>query len=205
VGTLGAVALVVAAYAAGAVPWGVVLGRWRSNIDLLRHGSRSTGATNALRVLGWRVSLAVLALDFVKGFLPVLIGRLAGLNGWWTAAIAVAAVVGHCWSPAIGFRGGKGMATGAGAAAGMLPWVLLVFPLMVLIVVLTRYVSLASIAGSLAVSAVVASLALLGLVAWSISVAILAITAIIVLQHRSNIGRLLAGTERRFGETTGAP
>ena len=203
-GTLGAAALVLGAYAAGAVPWGVVLGRWRADVDLLRHGSRSTGATNALRVLGWRISIAVLVLDFLKGFAPVLVGRLAGLSGWWVATIAVAAVVGHCWSPAIGFRGGKGMATGAGSAAGMLPWVLLVFPVMVAVVALTRYVSLASLVGSIAVSAVVAVLALLGMVAWSITVAILAITAIIVVKHRDNVRRLLAGTERRFGEPAGA-
>jgi glycerol-3-phosphate acyltransferase PlsY len=132
---------------------------------------------------------------------PVLVGRLLGLNGWWLAVIAVAAVAGHCWSPLIGFHGGKGMATGAGAAAGMWPWVLLVIPLMIVIVVLTRYVSLASIVGSLAVSAVVVVLGLLGYLAWSIAVAIVSITAIIVVQHQSNIRRLLAGTERRFGES----
>ena len=193
---------VMLGYAAGAIPWGVVLGRWFANVDLRRYGSGSTGATNALRVLGWRISAAVFALDFLKGFLPVLVARLVGLNGWWVTAVGVAAVAGHCWSPLIAFRGGKGMATGAGAAAGMLPWVLLVFPLMVLIVVLTRYVSLASIVGSAAVSAVVVVFGALGRLDWSIAVAIVAITGIIVVQHHGNIRRLLAGTERRFGEPT---
>ena len=192
--------LILVAYAAGAVPWGVVLGRWRADVDLRRHGSGGTGATNAMRVLGWRISVAVLALDFLKGFVPVVAARLVGLGGWWVAAVGVAAVAGHCWSPLIGFRGGKGMATGAGAAAGMLPWVLLVLPLMALIVALTRYVSLASLAGSLLVSAVVTGSSVAGLVPWSVTVAILAITAIIVVQHQGNIRRLLSGTERRFGE-----
>lgn len=198
-----AVLLVLVAYGAGAVPWGVVLGRWLQNVDLRRHGSGGTGATNALRVLGWRISLAVFALDFLKGFLPVVLARLAGLDGWWVTVVGLAAVVGHCWSPLIRFSGGKGMATGAGAAAGMFPWVLLVGPLMALVVALTRYVSLASIVGSLAVSAVVVILGLFGLVAWSIAVAILAITGIIVGKHQGNIRRILAGTERRFGEPAG--
>ncbi|MDP9365690.1 MAG: glycerol-3-phosphate acyltransferase, partial [Chloroflexota bacterium] len=125
--------LIAVAYGVGVVPWGLVVSRWVFDIDLLRHGSQSTGATNALRVLGWRASLLIFALDFLKGFLPVLLARAVGLGGWWVAAVGIAALVGHCWSPLIRFRGGKGMATGAGAAAGMFPWVLLVFPLMVLI------------------------------------------------------------------------
>ncbi|MBA3415019.1 MAG: glycerol-3-phosphate acyltransferase, partial [Chloroflexia bacterium] len=67
--------LVAAAYAAGALPWGYVLGRWFGNIDLRQHGSGGTGATNALRTLGWRVSAAVFALDVLKGFLPVIGAR----------------------------------------------------------------------------------------------------------------------------------
>jgi glycerol-3-phosphate acyltransferase PlsY len=150
--------------------------------------------------LGWRISIAVFALDFFKGFIPVVVARLAGVDGWWTAAVGVAAVIGHCWSPVIGFKGGKGMATGAGSAAGMFPWVLLVFPLMVLIVALTRYVSLASLVGSIAVSVVVVVLGVLGRVSWSVSLAIVVITGIIIVKHEGNIRRLLAGTERRFGE-----
>lgn len=197
------IVLIGAGYASGAVPWGIVLGRLAAGTDLRRHGSGSTGATNAFRVLGWRVSLAVFALDFLKGFLPVIVAGFIGLDGWWLTLVGVATVAGHCWSPVLGFHGGKGMATGAGAAAAMYPWVLLVFPLMVLIVALTRYVSLASIIGSLAVSAVVLSLGLLGYLSWSVAMAIVAITAIILVQHHGNIRRLLTGTERRFGESAG--
>ena len=193
--------LVAGAYAAGTIPWGLVLGRQLFDVDLTRHGSRSTGATNALRVLGWRMSAAVFALDFLKGFLPVAVARLLGLGGWWVAAMAVASVIGHCWSPLIHFRGGKGMATGAGAAAGMLPWVLLVFPLMAAIVAVTRYVSLASLVGSVAVSLVVVVLGALGLVTWSILIAFVVITAIIIVKHEGYIHRLLASTARRFGES----
>ena len=193
-------ALILASYALGAVPWGVVLGRGLRRVDLRRHGSGATGATNAWRVLGWRISLAVFLLDFGKGLVPVLLARGLGLDGWIVASVGVAAVVGHCWSPFIGFRGGKGMATGAGACVGMFPWVLFVAPLMVVIVAVTRYVSLGSIVGSVVVSAVVVALGLFGHVAWSIAVAIVACTTIIVIKHHGNIRRLLNGTERRFGE-----
>jgi glycerol-3-phosphate acyltransferase PlsY len=192
--------LTLVAYASGAVPWGFVFGRLFRNVDIRRYGSGSTGATNALRVLGWQFSIAVFVLDFLKGFIPVLLARQLGLHDWWIAAIAVAAVAGHCWSPFLSFRGGKGMATGAGAAAAIIPWVLLVFPLMVLIVLITRYVSLASIVGSSAVSLVLLLLAALAIVPWNESLAIVAITAIIIFQHHTNIRRLLAGNERRFGE-----
>lgn len=197
------VVLTLVAYASGAVPWGFVFGRLFRNVDIRRYGSGSTGATNALRVLGWQFSVAVFVLDFLKGFVPVLLARQLGLHDWWIAAIAVAAVAGHCWSPFLAFRGGKGMATGAGAAAAIIPWVLLVFPLMVLIVLVTRYVSLASIVGSSAVSVVVVVLAVVAIVPWNESLAIVAITGIIIIQHHANIRRLLAGNERRLGETAG--
>jgi glycerol-3-phosphate acyltransferase PlsY len=141
-----------------------------------------------------------LLLDFVKGLVPVLIARWLGLNEWWVATTAIAAVAGHCWSPVLGFRGGKGMATGAGAAAAMLPAVLLVAPVMVLIVVVTRYVSLASLIGSVVVATVVAAFGIRGDVPWSVAVAVGVIVGIVVLQHQGNIHRLLTGTERRIGE-----
>lgn len=93
------VLLVLAAYAIGAIPWGVVLGRTVGGVDIRRLGSGGTGATNAQRILGWRVGLPVLVLDFLKGFLPILVGERLGVGAWWLALAAVAAVVGHCWSP----------------------------------------------------------------------------------------------------------
>ncbi|HEU5430922.1 MAG TPA: glycerol-3-phosphate 1-O-acyltransferase PlsY [Thermomicrobiales bacterium] len=194
------IVFVALAYLLGGVPWGIVLGRVFQQTDLRDYGSGGTGATNALRVLGWRISVAVLILDFLKGFLPVLVARRLGLDGWWTAAVAVAAVAGHCWSPYIGLRGGKGMATGAGAAAALYPAVLLAAPLVVVIVALSRYVSLASLTVSVVVSLILVGMAAAGQIAWSVAAGVVFITAIIVYKHESNIKRLLAGTERRFGE-----
>jgi glycerol-3-phosphate acyltransferase PlsY len=194
------IALVAIAYLVGAIPWGVVLGRLFQQTDLREHGSGGTGATNALRVLGWRISVAVLILDFLKGFLPVVVARRLGFDGWWAATVGVAAVAGHCWSPYLGFRGGKGMATGAGAAAALYPAVLLAAPLVVVIVALTRYVSLASLTVSVVVSVALIGLAAAGQVGWSVAAAVVVISAIIVYKHQSNIRRLLAGKENRFGE-----
>ncbi len=194
------IVFVAAAYLLGGIPWGVVLGRLFQHTDLRDYGSGGTGATNALRVLGWRISVAVLILDFLKGLLPVLVARRVGLGDWWVAAVAVAAVVGHCWSPYIRFRGGKGMATGAGAAAALFPAVLLALPLVVAIVAVTRYVSLASLTASVVVSLALIAMAAAGKASWSVAAAVVLITAIIVHKHESNIRRLLAGAERKFGE-----
>ncbi len=194
------IALVFASYLLGAVPWGVVLGRLTNGVDLRKFGSGATGTTNALRVLGWRISVAVFALDFFKGLIPVVIARWLGLDYWLIAAVAVAAVAGHCWSPFIKFSGGKGMATGGGAAIGMFPWLLLLGLVTILVTWLTRYVSLASIttaAGSVAITLIAAWI---GDLPWQAALGTAIIATIIVGKHHGNIQRLLKGTERRFGE-----
>jgi acyl phosphate:glycerol-3-phosphate acyltransferase len=196
--TLGAILLLAGAYAVGAIPWGVVLGRVFASTDLRSHGSKSTGSTNAYRVLGWRISVAVLVLDMLKGVVPVLVARWADADWWIVAAAGVATVIGHCWSPFIRFEGGKGMATGAGAIAAMVPWVLLVFPLMVLIVALTRYVSLASMAGTALATLGLIVAAFLGWVPVEAAFACLGLLAIILLRHQGNIQRLREGNERRL-------
>jgi glycerol-3-phosphate acyltransferase PlsY len=193
-------ALVALSFLAGAIPWGYLAGRLAGNIDLRTVGSGGTGATNVLRTLGPAASAVVLVLDVLKGLIPVLLARAWGLDPVWVGACAVAAVAGHCWSPFIGFKGGKGVATGAGAAAALLPQVLIALPVMALIVWSTRYVSL----GSLAAAASAALLALLfastGQLAWPSALAIVAIAAVIFVRHEGNIRRLLSGTERRIGE-----
>ena len=163
----GGIALIVAAYFAGAVPSGVVLGRlFGGGVDLRGYGSGSIGTTNALRVFGWRISTGVLLMDLLKGALPVVAGRLLDLPTWAVAFAAVAATVGHCWSVFIKGSGGKGVATGGAAAIALTPWALLTVPVLVIIVATTRYVSLASVvvAGLLPVFFVV--LALLGVLSW---------------------------------------
>lgn len=190
--------LIAAAYPLGAIPWGVVFGKLKG-IDVRQHGSGGTGATNTLRLLGWKMALGVFLLDFAKGLLPVLLGRALDAPDWVTAMIAVATVLGHCWSPFIGFTGGKGMATGGGATVGLAWWLVLLLLPMIAIVALTRYVSLASLIAAIVGPTLVIVLAARGDFPWEWALGITAIAAIIVYQHRTNISRLRNGTERKFG------
>lgn len=203
-GLLAGLALVIAAFLIGAVPWGYIAGKVTRGIDVRLVGSGGTGATNVLRTLGKKASAAVLILDMLKGLMPVLAAESLGFPTWWIAAAAVATVAGHCWSPFIGFKGGKGMATGAGAAIALLPQTLLLLPVMALVVWATRYVSLGSLVTSLLAAMLSVALAITSTIEWSTAAAIVAICAIIFQRHRANIERLWHGNERRIGETVTA-
>jgi glycerol-3-phosphate acyltransferase PlsY len=198
---------IAAAYLSGSVPWGVVLGRLLKGIDIRNYGSGNTGATNSMRVLGWRIALAVAVLDLLKGLVPVLIARWLDAPAWAVALIAVAATAGHCWSPWMKFHGGKGMATGGGAAVGLLPWLLTMLPLMIIIVLITRYVSLASLIATITGTTIAVIFAVTTDFSWLWAIAVGVIASIIIGKHHTNIARLLTGTERRFGvsETATAP
>lgn len=198
--TLISIGLAVASFFFAAIPWGLVLGKWLKGIDIRSGGSGATGTTNSLRMLGWKIAIAIFLLDFGKGLLPILLARWMDLPGWALALIAVAATAGHCWSPYIRMKGGKGMATGGGASVAMFPWLLLFLIFVVIIVAATRYVSLASILTALIGPAIVVVLAILGYVDGWWAAGIVGIGLIVVFQHRSNIKRLLNGTENKFGQ-----
>ncbi len=187
----------LASYLAGSIPTGYLLVRLSGRKDVREYGSGSTGATNVLRLKGWRVALPVAVFDILKGFLPVFLAAKWFADPVFAAFCGLLAVVGHCFPFSIGFRGGKGVATSLGAFAAI-AWApcLGSLGLFLIMIGLTRYVSLGSIVGSLAFPVihfaaggppVVAAVAL-------------AIAALIVVRHRSNIRRLLAGTEHKFGE-----
>ena len=191
--------LIICTYLLAGIPWGVVLGRWIKSVDLRSYGSGATGTTNSLRVLGWKISLAVFILDFAKGAVPVILARMLNLPGWVIAIIAIVSVVGHCWSPYIKMKGGKGMATGGGAAVALLPWLFLLLFFVVAVVYLTRYVSLASILTAIVGPLIVFVMWIMGdFPGWWV-VGITGVGALILWQHRSNIERLRNGTERKFG------
>jgi glycerol-3-phosphate acyltransferase PlsY len=195
---VGWLALIIGAYLLGAIPWGVVLGRIRG-VDVRKSGSGSTGATNTLRLMGWKFAVTVFVLDFAKGMFPVLLARALDAPDWVIAVTAVVPVIGHCWSPYIGFQGGKGMATGGGTAVALAWWLVLLLIPMIGIVALTRYVSLASISAAIVGPAIVVVLAAMDEFPWWWALAVVALASLIIYQHRSNIGRLLNGTERKFG------
>lgn len=190
---------VLLAYLWGAIPASWVAGKLRG-VDLRRHGSGNLGATNTFRVLGAKVAAPVMVFDVLKGLLPVvLFTRWDGTGDWrWGLAYGAAAIVGHVFSIYMRFRGGKGVATSAGvflAEAPLAVGVGLVVWLAVLAA--TRMVSAASISAA----AVVGVLLLLPLSHIPVEIRVLgcAICAFVIFAHRSNIRRILAGTEPRFG------
>jgi acyl phosphate:glycerol-3-phosphate acyltransferase len=191
---------VLAGYLIGAVPSGVLIGRVRG-VDPRSSGSGRTGTTNALRTLGPRWAAAVAVLDVVKGVAAVLVGNLIiGPAPWAGAIAAVAAVVGHVRSIFIGFTGGRGAATGAGAMLVLAPIAILVaIPEFLLLVWRTRLVSLGSVMAAVTVALVAAALYSVGWAGLEVVVAGVLIGLVVVLAHTDNIQRLLAGTERRIG------
>ena len=201
--------LILAAYLVGSIPFGYVIGRMRG-VNLFQVGSGNIGATNAGRVLGRRVGILVFVLDFLKGALPVALivplakllstealNEFGGPNSWRVGA-AVASFLGHLFPIYLGFRGGKGVATGAGTMMVLVPGPTAVALLTWLAVVLaSRYVSVASM---FAVVALLVSRCLsvkepFASVNFAITLFCLLGAIIVIVKHRSNIARLRAGTE----------
>jgi len=197
----GAVA-VVAAYVIGALPVGFLVARVFGIGDIRHHGSGTIGATNVLRTAGRLPALLTLFGDVAKGYAAVWVGgRLADGEPGPTAACALAAVVGNCWSVFLGFRGGKGVATGLGALLRLVPWATLAaLPVFVAVVATSRFVSLGSLLGALCVPL---GAALLGYPRASV-IAAVAVALIVVGRHHANIARLRAGTESRLGQKSTA-
>ena len=194
------VAAIVVGYLIGAIPSGVLVGRLRG-VDPRAGGSGRTGTTNALRTLGPRWAAAVAVLDVAKGVAAVLVGNLIGPEPWSGALAAVAAVAGHVRSVFIGFAGGRGAATGAGAMLVLAPLAVLVALVeFALVVWRTRLVSLGSIMAAITVALVAAALYSADWVGLESVVGAALIGLVVVLSHADNIGRLLAGTERRIGD-----
>ena len=192
------VGLAVAGYVVGSMPWGYWLVRIFRGEDIRTQGSGNIGATNVLRTAGRLPALLTLLLDIAKGYAAVWVGgRLAGGDPAPTAACALATVVGNCWSIFLGFRGGKGVATGLGALLGIVRWAVVpAIPVWLAVALTTRYVSLGSILGAVCVPL---GALLLGYPRPFV-LASLVVSALIIARHRENVTRLLAGTERKLGE-----
>lgn len=189
--------LVLAAYLLGGFPTSYVAGRALRGVDLRHHGSGNLGATNAFRVLGWKAAVPIFMVDILKGFLPTyLFPAFDGSTAWaWALAYGAAAILGHVFSVYVGFRGGKGVATGAGVFLALAP-AAVAFGLAVwlTLVLATGYVSVASIAAA----ALLPPLAALTGAPREVVGLALVLACFIILAHRANIGRLLRGEEHRF-------
>lgn len=194
---------VLAAYLIGAVPIGWLVARGFGVADIRRHGSGNIGATNVLRTLGRLPAVLTLLADVLKGYLAVTAGAaLGGGDPGVVGASTVAAVAGNCWSVFLGFRGGKGVATGLGALLRTMPLATLAaLPVFLVVVITTRYISLGSL---LATACVPLGAVMLGYPRAS-AVAGLAVAVIVIVRHHDNIARLRAGTEARLGQRRDGP
>lgn len=208
----------VLAFAIGAIPFGLVISRVFFKTDIRASGSGNIGAANALRTLGRKAGIAVLVLDALKGAIAVAAAWNLWLHvplfvAWYGVRIDVdpasgpiwalvplaglAAVIGHCYTPFLHFRGGKGVATFLGATIALAPASGLAFAIVWLAIVLpTGYASLGSMLGAVAASAILVVTG--GRYGDSGYVFAIGSTAIIVWKHRENLGRLRTGTENRL-------
>ena len=198
--------VLIAAYLLGSIPFGYLLVRAKVGADVRETGSGGTGATNVSRRAGKVAGLITLLLDASKGAMAVFLAKAFltpdfGVN-WWVAGATVVAIIGHIFPVWLGFRGGKGVATGVGVFLSLAPLAVVCAGLVfVLIIMATRYVSLSSIGAVLAfpicvglLSAFVRPMTHLREV---LAAAIIGGSLIIVM-HRDNISRLVQGTESRF-------
>ena len=199
--------LVLAAYLLGSVPFAFLVVKWQSGVDIRTVGSGNVGATNVLRSAGITAATIVLAMDVAKGATPVLIAQSLGAPPAVVGACALAAVLGHVFPVFLGFRGGKGVATAAGAIGAMSP-----APMLAAILVFgaavawKRYVSLGSI---LAVASFPVFAFVFGRLGWMEpmpSVLLIGTTVaagLILMRHSENVRRLAVGKEHRLGENLG--
>ena len=194
-------ALVVVAYLCGSIPVGVVVARLTGGVDPRTIGSGRTGGTNALRALGRKRAAVVVVGDLLKGALPVLLARFVSGQAVVEVACGLAAVAGAIWSVFVGFRSGRGVGTGVGTMLVIQPVaVLLALPVFIVVILVTRYVSLGSLLGSAALFP--SMLLIWAVAAGAVPPQYLVYTvvgaALIWIAHADNIDRLLHGTERKF-------
>lgn len=190
----------VASYLLGSLPTSWIVVKLVRGQDLRQLGSGNLGATNLYRQLGWRWAVPAAMIDVAKGTVPVLVfGPRAGGGDLMALALGITAVIGHVFSLFVNFKGGKGVATGAGVLLGLAPWAALVaIVIWAVIVKVTGYVSLGSI---VAAAALVPALWLIYPAKQALVLPFALLAAMIILLHRANIQRLLKGTEHRFGRT----
>lgn len=186
--------ILIFAYLLGSVPTGFVLGSL-SGVDVRQRGSGNIGASNVVRLLGWKAGLLTLFIDVAKGMIPVLMSVQLNFDPVVQALTALAAFLGHLYPVFLKFCGGKGVATALGIFMALSPWValalILVFSLVALI---TRWISFASLTAA----------ALAPVLLWVLSyetpalVVSILMAALIILRHSDNIKRLLAGSEAKL-------
>ncbi|MCH7760132.1 glycerol-3-phosphate 1-O-acyltransferase PlsY [candidate division TA06 bacterium] len=184
----------------GSLPFGYWIPKLSRGMDIRRLGSGNVGTSNVFRVMGWKGGVLVLILDLTKGFLPTLLaGSFWGLN--LSILVGLGAVLGHIFTPILGFKGGKGVATGSGAFLAIAPLaVFLAFGIWLLILFLFRYVSLASLIASLSVPLLLLAERNFHIGEYSLQTFTLSLLVMmtVFLRHLSNLKRLFRGEELKF-------
>ena len=187
----------VLGYLLGSIPSGWLAGRWLKGIDLRELGSGSTGATNVLRQVGKGPALVVFLIDVGKGAAAVLIARALGLGDWIQVLAGLTALAGHIWPVWLGFKGGKAVATGLGLFLGLAwPVGLASFGVFLAVFSLSRYVSLASVLAAISLPLLMAT----GTSSNANLVVALVAMLLVLWRHRSNIKRLINGTEPKLSQ-----
>ena len=196
--------LIIVAYILGSVPNALWIGKVFKGIDIREHGSKNTGSTNAARVLGAKLGILTLILDISKGAIPValslfmkayLLENITGISNLDFIMIGIFAIIGHSFSIFMKFKGGKAVATTVGVFTVLVPKALLLAAVVFFVIfTLTRYVSVSSITA--AISLPIFIFFLYGDIPYTVFGGI--ITILIIVKHKSNIQRLLNGTESRF-------
>lgn len=187
----------VLGYLLGSIPSGWLAGRWLKGIDLRELGSGSTGATNVLRQVGKGPALVVFLIDVGKGAAAVLIARALGLGDWIQVLAGLTALAGHIWPVWLGFKGGKAVATGLGLFLGLAwPVGLASFGVFLAVFILSRYVSLASVLAAISLPLLMAA----GTSSNANLVVALVAMLLVLWRHRSNIKRLINGTEPKLNQ-----
>lgn len=204
-----AVALVAGAYLLGSISFSVVLVKVMQGLDVRTVGSGNAGATNAMRAAGKKAGAAVLALDVIKGMTAVAVPRALDAPPAVVGSAAVAVVLGHVFPVFFGFRGGKGVATSAGALGTLAPAAMAAgLAVFTLVVLWKRYVSLGSMVTAVLLPLLVGLGARLGWPEYGgpwLVLASAAIALLILIKHRNNLRRLRQGTEPRLGERRSRP
>jgi glycerol-3-phosphate acyltransferase PlsY len=188
--------MILLGYLLGSVPTGVLAAR-ASGVDVRRVGSGNIGTANVLRAAGKKAAVVTMIGDMVKGFVPVALAIWLVESQWVHALVAFAALAGHTWPVFLRFKGGKGVATGAGTVIALAPLIgLLMFAVWWVVVLLSRYTSLAAM-----VTMVLGPVAFI-LAGQPLPYVVYTVfgAALVVWLHRENLRRLAAGTERKVGE-----
>ena len=187
--------LIILSYFFGAIPSGVWIGKIFKSIDVRDYGSKNSGATNSYRVLGAKLGIAVLIIDVLKGFIPLYIASKFNLKYNDLVILGLVAILAHTFSCFISFKGGKGVATSLGVFLFLAPVItLILLVIFILVVYFTKYISLGSITAAFLLP-IFTFFTHRDTYLFTLSVVI---AIFVIYRHKTNISRLLSGTENKF-------